>query len=80
MHNGSIPNIIEQLRQVRPTSDDCYVWIAGEAAMVGVLRDLVRKEWQLSIKQCYAVPYWRLGEAEEKYHQQRHDFMDSDAE
>lgn len=74
------PNIIEQLRQVRPTSDDCYVWIAGEAAMVGVLRDLVRKEWQLSIKQCYAVPYWRLGEAEEKYHQQRHDFMDSDAE
>lgn len=74
------PQIIGQVRQARPNGDDCCVWIAGEAAMVGALRDLVRKEWAYSAKQCYAVPYWRLGEAEEKYHQKRHDFMDSDAE
>ncbi|WP_416191980.1 siderophore-interacting protein [Neisseria sp. CCUG12390] len=74
------PYIVGKVRQARPDSNDCYVWFAGEAAMVGALRDLARKEWRLSVKQCYAVPYWRLGEAEEKYHQKRHDFMDGDSE
>lgn len=72
--------IITTIRQTRPTCDDCYVWFAGEAAMVSALRDLARREWQISIKRCYAVPYWRLGEAEEKYHQARHAFMDGDSE
>lgn len=74
-------DLIQAARINRPADlNDCYVWFAGEAAMVGQLRRLARQEWGLAAAQCYAVPYWRDGEAEEIYHQKRHEFMDNDAD
>ena len=66
-------------RASQPKSEDCYVWIAAEAGLVSALRQLARQEWQLPIERCCAVPYWRLGEAEESYHSKRHEFIDADA-
>ena len=63
-----------------PHVDDCYVWFAAEADLIARLRQLARQQWQLPAAQCYAVPYWRDGEAEETYHSKRHAFMDSDAD
>ena len=50
------------------------------ANAVAALRPIARQDWQLPPARCYAVPYWRQGEAEEAYHQQRHAFVDSDGE
>lgn len=56
---------------------DYRVWFAGEAEMVAALRPIARNTWQLPAERCYAVPFWRRGDSEEAYHQQRHDFMDA---
>ncbi len=63
-----------------PANADCFVWLAGEAHLVAALRHLARQQWQIPRTRCYAVPYWHIGQAEETYHQNRHVFMDSDAE
>lgn len=65
-------------RASQPQSEDCYVWIAAEAGLVSALRQLARQEWQLPIERCCAVPYWRLCEAEERFHSKRHEFIDAD--
>ena len=75
--NGAIAAAVAQSR---PTNADCQIWFAAEAALVAALRPIVRQDWKLPPARCYAVPYWRHGEAEEAYHQQRHAFVDSDGE
>jgi hypothetical protein len=45
---------------------------------VVVLRQYVRFERGLTRKQVDAVPYWKAGEAEESYHNERHRVMDED--
>ena len=72
--------IAAAVAQARPTTTDCQIWFAAEAALVAALRPIARQDWQLPPARCYAVPYWRQGEAEEAYHQQRHAFVDSDGE
>lgn len=74
------PAIAAAVAQSRPEDGDCYVWFAAEAALVATLRPIARQQWQLPPARCYAVPYWRKGEAEEVYHQKRHEFVDSDAQ
>ncbi|MDO6424354.1 siderophore-interacting protein [Saccharophagus degradans] len=51
-------------------------FIAGENASTVALRDVLRERLGLTKKNCYAVPYWRRGQNEEAYHQQRHAIMD----
>lgn len=75
---GQHAAFIDTLRQCRPSTDDCFVWLAGEASLVADARALARQQWQIPLARCYAVPYWRRGQDEETYHQARHDFMDSD--
>lgn len=71
--------LIERFRSLRPAADsDTFVWIAGEAGMVAELRHSARRDWSLPAARCYAVPYWHHGEAEEAYHDKRHDFLDSE--
>lgn len=72
--------LIEAAAAAKPEAANCYYWIAAEAAMTADLRQLVRGEWQIPLARCHAVPYWRAGDNEEKYHQQRHAFMDEDKE
>lgn len=69
--------LIQQFSQCRPETENARYWIAGEAAMVDSLRQIVRQQWQVPARYCYAVPFWRLGESEEQYHQSRHAFMDA---
>lgn len=71
-------SLLEQVKQSYPQHPEhCFIWLAGEANMVTTLRQLVRKEWHIPAVQCYAIPYWHMGEAEESYHAKRHDFIDS---
>lgn len=70
--------VVAAAEQCRPPDANAYVWLAAEADLVARLRPLVRQQWGLPAAQCYAVPYWREGEAEESYHSQRHAFMDSE--
>ncbi|UOP00648.1 siderophore-interacting protein [Kingella potus] len=77
--SGQNPAIAAAVSQSRPAGGDCYVWFAAEAALVAALRPIARQDWGLPPARCYAVPYWRQGEAEEAYHEQRHAFVDNDA-
>jgi len=51
-------------------------FIGGENSAVVNIRDYLREVYALKKSHLYAVPYWRRGQDEETYHQQRHDIMD----
>lgn len=73
----SLDALTQLFIQCRPKTENARYWIAGEASMVDSLRHIVRQQWQIPARHCYAVPFWRLGESEEQYHQSRHAFMDA---
>jgi len=52
------------------------VFVAGENSLVLTLRDYFKARYALNKYLLYAVPYWRKGQHEEDYHQQRHTIMD----
>lgn len=51
-------------------------FIAGENSAVISIRDYLRSTYGLTKSNLYAVPYWRRGQDEETYHQERHRVMD----
>jgi NADPH-dependent ferric siderophore reductase len=51
-------------------------FVAGENGLVLSVRDYLRQTYGLRKNQLYAVPYWRRGQDEETYHQERHRIMD----
>lgn len=51
-------------------------FVAGENGAVLAVRDYLRRTYGLRKAQLYAVPYWRRGQDEETYHQERHRIMD----
>lgn len=51
-------------------------FIAGENGSVLAVRDYLRQTYGLRKSDLYAVPYWRRGQDEETYHQERHRIMD----
>ena len=51
---------------------------AGENSLVLAVRDYLRTTFKLPKALLYAVPYWRNGQDEEGYHQQRHTIMDEE--
>jgi len=51
-------------------------FIAGENSAVLACRKQLIQDFGLSKKQLYAIPYWRRGQDEETYHEQRHVIMD----
>ena len=52
------------------------VSLAGENTRVVSLRKLFRQQFKIPKTYLYAVPYWKQGENEESYHQERHQVMD----
>lgn len=50
--------------------------IAGESSAVIAIRRHLLFERSLARDALYAVPYWRRGESEERYHEERHRIMD----
>ncbi|WP_440054720.1 siderophore-interacting protein [Pseudoalteromonas sp. T1lg65] len=51
-------------------------FIAGENSAVLACRKQLIRDFKLTKKQLYAIPYWRRGQDEETYHEQRHVIMD----
>lgn len=51
-------------------------FIGGENSMVLALRQYLCEQFGLAKGSMYATPYWRYGQDEETYHQERHRIMD----
>ncbi|SFB87416.1 siderophore-interacting protein [Pseudoalteromonas denitrificans] len=70
--------LIEAINNVAPDIGvkSISAFIAGENASVIACRDKLRVDYQLTKKNLYAVPYWRRGQDEETYHEERHTIMD----
>ncbi|WP_239324262.1 siderophore-interacting protein [Snodgrassella gandavensis] len=73
---SQIPALVKLVSTFVPLVCDDFAWVAGEAALVKPLRELLRTQWQLPPQRHYAVPYWRQGENEESYHETRHKFIE----
>ncbi|KAA9001302.1 siderophore-interacting protein [Affinibrenneria salicis] len=56
---------------------DATFWIAGEDQMIKTLRRYLRRDKAVDRQRVYAIPYWRRGYNEERYHDLRHEIMDS---
>jgi NADPH-dependent ferric siderophore reductase len=68
--------IINSLKHLDWDSKQISVSLAGENARVVSLRHIFRNQFKLEKSHLYAVPYWKQGENEEGYHQERHRVMD----
>lgn len=51
-------------------------FVAGENALVLQVRQYLCDAFALNKRSMYATPYWRSGQDEEAYHQERHRIMD----
>ncbi len=70
--------LVEAFKQVAPPLgvSSISAFIAGENLAVVSIRDYLRASYGLTKKNLYAIPYWRRGQDEETYHQERHRIMD----
>lgn len=55
----------------------CSVWVGGENSLVLLVRNYFKQKLGLTKQSMYAVPYWRDGQNEEQYHEERHTIMDA---
>ena len=69
--------IIHAMQQLDWQSEHISVSLAGENTRVIALRQLFKTQFKCAKANLYAVPYWKQGESEECYHEQRHLVMDS---
>ncbi len=78
------PNVEQQieasLTKLDWDSQQISVTLAGENSRVVALRRLIKEKYQPNKAYLYAVPYWKKGQSEEAYHQERHQVMDNDIE
>ncbi|MCL2894367.1 siderophore-interacting protein [Brenneria tiliae] len=58
-------------------AQDVTFWIGGEDRIIKALRRYIRREKGYDRQRIYAIPYWRHGYDEERYHDLRHEIMDS---
>ena len=75
-HNDIESKIETSLHDLNWTNHDISVTLAGENARVVSLRHTLRQKFQVNKANLYAVPYWKMGQTEEAYHQERHQVMD----
>lgn len=70
--------LLEAIKTVAPPIGvtSLSAFIAGENLAVVSIRDYLRTTYGLTKKNLYAIPYWRRGQDEETYHQERHRIMD----
>ncbi len=68
------------IAQVAPPAgvNSISAFVAGENASVVACRNKLIADYQLSKKNLYAIPYWKRGKDEEKYHEERHVIMDEE--
>lgn len=70
--------LLEAIKRIAPPLEVTSIaaFIAGENNAVVSIRDYLRDTYGLKKRNLYAVPYWRRGQDEETYHQERHRIMD----
>lgn len=70
--------LVEAIKNIAPPfgTSSISAFIAGENFAVVSIRDYLRATYGLTKKNLYAIPYWRRGQDEETYHQERHRIMD----
>lgn len=68
--------IINALTHLDWTSNNISISLAGENSRVISLRKHFRNQYNIPKSHLYAVPYWKRGENEDVYHQERHRVMD----
>lgn len=70
--------LLEAIKRIAPplNATSIAAFIAGENNAVVSIRDYLRATYGLNKRNLYAVPYWRRGQDEETYHQERHRIMD----
>jgi len=70
--------LLEAIKRIAPPLNVTSIaaFIAGENNAVVSIRDYLRATYGLHKRNLYAVPYWRRGQDEETYHQERHRIMD----
>ncbi|GAA1322646.1 siderophore-interacting protein [Leucobacter albus] len=57
--NGVGPSAMTEALRAMPISNDCYVWVAGEAGELREARRYLRHERGLNAKQYAVIGYWR---------------------
>jgi NADPH-dependent ferric siderophore reductase len=62
--NGIAPSAITEALKTMPITDECYVWVAGEAGELRHARRYLRHERGLSPKQYAVIGYWRNNQEE----------------
>lgn len=65
----------EKVKQMDWPEADVSAWVAGESNNVLEIRNFLKSKG-LKPGQYYGIPYWKRGENEDEYHQERHDIMD----
>ncbi|HSC69319.1 MAG TPA: siderophore-interacting protein [Cellvibrio sp.] len=70
--------LLDAVKRIAPPLDTTSIaaFIAGENTAVVSIRNYLRATYGLNKRNLYAVPYWRRGQDEETYHQERHRIMD----
>ena len=70
--------VLQAVQQQVPKAwqGDLSAFIAGENSLVLNVRQFLCDEFNLNKSLMYATPYWRYGQDEETYHQERHRIMD----
>lgn len=79
VRSGQSTLLLDAVRQVEwPSSGAIFPWLAGESSAVVAVRNFVMERYGISREQMYTVPYWKAGQDEETYHEQRHRIMDGE--
>jgi NADPH-dependent ferric siderophore reductase len=75
---GQPQQLANAIKTLSPPANTVSIsaFIAGENSAVLACRKQLIDDFGLSKKQLYAIPYWRRGQDEETYHEQRHVIMD----
>lgn len=61
-----------------PDAKALSAYVAGESHAVVAIKKHLKQHYQPRLANLYAIPYWKNGETEEAYHEERHRIMDSE--
>jgi NADPH-dependent ferric siderophore reductase len=69
--------LLDAVRELEWPAGPVSATLGGESTQLVALRKHLVQERGLGKAWLYAVPYWKDGQDEEAYHEERHDIMDS---
>jgi NADPH-dependent ferric siderophore reductase len=70
--------LIDAVRQLTWPAQSIFAFVAAEAKATAAVRSYLRHECHLPRQQIHSIPYWKVGQDEDAYHDERHKTMDRD--